>query len=54
MGGSFLQGILSLSVSCSLLEREEVEGRKLQSARAMSEIISAGPGHPRGAHGPGG
>lgn len=54
MGCSFLRGILFLEVSTSLPEREEVEGGKSQSMTARSELISAGPSHPCGTHGPGG
>ena len=38
---------------CFVMGREEVEGGKSQSAGGVSELISAGLGHPRGAYGPG-
>lgn len=54
-GGLLPPGHLCLlGTSTLLLEREEVEGGKSQSARAVSELISAGPTHPCGTCGLGG
>lgn len=42
-----------LSISILLVDGEEMEGGKLQFARAIRLFITSGPGHPRGALGPG-